>query len=111
MKLSGVSIIWEYAEKNFKWSLELVVVLDLESKGLYENHIETIRCLHCRLHVLFTDRYGFLSKRKGYWKYNIDGFQNERKKYIRLKTIQHLFGLKFIYYILFITYSAPFLCK
>ena len=34
MKLSGKSIIWEYA-KNFKSNLLLVVVLVLESKGLY----------------------------------------------------------------------------
>ena len=104
MKLSGVSIIWEYAGKNFKWSLELVVVLDLESKGLYENHIETIRCLHCRLHVLFTDRYGFLSKRKGYWKYNIDGFQNERKKIYKAENHStpvwaKIYLLYFIYYL------------
>ena len=34
-ELSGVSIIWEYARKNFKLNLVLVVVLVLESKGLY----------------------------------------------------------------------------
>ena len=35
MKLSRVSIIWEYANKNFKLNLVLVVVLVLESWGLY----------------------------------------------------------------------------
>ena len=34
MKLSGVSIFWEYA-KNFKSNLILIVILVLESKGLY----------------------------------------------------------------------------
>ena len=33
MKLSGVSIFWEYA-KNFKSNLILIVILILESKGL-----------------------------------------------------------------------------
>ena len=35
MKLSGVSIIWEYAKKNCKLNLLLLVVLVLESKGRY----------------------------------------------------------------------------
>ena len=34
MKLSKVSIIWEYAKKNFILNLVLVVVLVVESKGL-----------------------------------------------------------------------------
>ena len=33
MKLSGVSIIWEYAKKDLKLNLVIVVVLALESKG------------------------------------------------------------------------------
>ena len=34
MKLSKVSIIWEYAKKTFILNLVLVVVLVVESKGL-----------------------------------------------------------------------------
>ena len=35
MKLSGESIFWEDAKKSFKSNLALLVVLVLESKGLY----------------------------------------------------------------------------
>ena len=60
IKLSGVSIFLEYAKKNLKSNVVLVVVLVLESKGLYYHLIQSLIVLSSVLFYNWIELQGFL---------------------------------------------------